>query len=84
MMLNLLDLFYPQCLVIFFNKIGKIVQIPINLNDKIKKGQLLVVMEAMKMEHSLRASADGVVKKINFKENDMIQKGKVLVEIEYN
>jgi 3-methylcrotonyl-CoA carboxylase alpha subunit len=63
---------------------GKIIQVAVSENEKVVKGQLLAIMEAMKMEHSIRAPNDGIVKKVFVKENDMLQKDKLLVEIDYN
>ena len=47
-----------------------------------KKGQELLVVEAMKMENALRAPRDGTVKAIRAKPGDMVSPGIVLVELE--
>lgn len=44
---------------------GTIVKVYVKVGDKVKKGQALFVMEAMKMEHTMKAPADGVVKAVN-------------------
>lgn len=51
---------------------GKIVDVKVKKGDKVKKDQVLMVIEAMKMEYLIRAPKKGTVKKINFKENDQI------------
>ena len=43
--------------------------------DKVKKGDVLMVIEAMKMEYLIRAPFDGKVEKVNFKEKDQIEIG---------
>jgi len=60
---------------------GKVVNIKIKEGSKVKKGDVLIVIEAMKMEYLIRAPFDGKVKKINFKENDQIEIGQNTVEL---
>ena len=43
---------------------GKILQVLVNAHDNVKAGQSLIVMEAMKMEHTIKAGFDGKVEKI--------------------
>ncbi|MGV3550649.1 acetyl/propionyl/methylcrotonyl-CoA carboxylase subunit alpha [Rhizobium sp.] len=47
--------------------------------ERVEKGRALVIMEAMKMEHTIRAPADGVIDAINAVEGAMAQAGSVLV-----
>jgi len=47
-----------------------------------KKGDKLLILEAMKMENSVCAPFDAVIKKIYIKENDIVIKNQLLVEIE--
>ena len=49
--------------------------------DTVKKGETLLVLEAMKMELPVRAPSDGVVSKISCREGDLVQPGITLVEI---
>ena len=60
---------------------GKVVSIKTKEGSKVKKGDVLIVIEAMKMEYLIRAPYDGKVKKINFKENDQIEIGQNTVEL---
>jgi len=60
---------------------GKVVNIKTKEGSKVKKGDVLIVIEAMKMEYLIRAPYDGKVKKINFKENDQIEIGQNTVEL---
>jgi biotin carboxyl carrier protein len=60
---------------------GKVVNIKTKIGDKVKKGEVLLIIEAMKMEYIIRAPYDGIVNKINFKENDQIEIGQNTLEI---
>ena len=60
---------------------GRVVNIKTKIGKKVKKGEVLLVIEAMKMEYLIRAPYDGIVKKINFKENDQIEIGENTIEI---
>jgi len=60
----------------------KISQIMVKAGDMVKKGQPLLVLEAMKMEHVMRAPVDGVVKKVLYKSGDLVGDKKRLVVFE--
>ncbi len=49
-------------------------------NDKVKKGATVVVMEAMKMEYTLKAGFDAEIETINCQEGEQVPLGKVLVK----
>jgi len=51
---------------------GKVVKVLVNEGDAVKKGDLLMILEAMKMEHKIIAPQDGIVKKIFFKEGERV------------
>ena len=57
---------------------GMIVKYVKNVGDKVKEGETVVVLEAMKMENALPAPANGTVKAINFSSGDTVKKGDVL------
>lgn len=61
---------------------GTVVNVKTKKGDKIKKGDVIMVIEAMKMEYLIRAPYDGIVKKVNFKEKDQIEIGQITVDIE--
>jgi geranyl-CoA carboxylase alpha subunit len=61
---------------------GAIVEVLVEQGAKVSKGQLLVVLEAMKMEHSLKASIDGVVRRVGVSRGDQVKNRQLLVEIE--
>ena len=58
---------------------GLIVKLFVKENQPVKKGDGLVIIEAMKMENEIRANGDGTVKKILLNEGDSVDKGAVLI-----
>lgn len=60
---------------------GSIVRVLVNVGDAVDSGTPLVVLEAMKMEHSIRASQAGTVAALYCAEGEMVSEGTVLVEI---
>jgi len=60
---------------------GKIVAINNVLGDKVKKGQVIVVLEAMKMEHSLSAQMDGEIIEMSASLNAQTKLGDLLVKL---
>ena len=60
---------------------GKITQVLCKAGDKILKGKILIVMEAMKMEYNLKSSKDGQVESVEIKSSDQVQLGQLLVKI---
>jgi len=61
---------------------GKVVKILVREKDKVKKGQGLVIVEAMKMENEIRSPSAGIVKKINFKEGNLVDTADPIIELE--
>jgi len=61
---------------------GKIFKILKPAGETVTKGETVLILEGMKMEHSIRADKDGQVKKINYKVGDLVQGGVVLAELE--
>ena len=59
-----------------------VVRILVKEGDRVKKGQGLIVVTAMKMETTLAAPKDGLVKKINTSVHAKVAPGDILVEIE--
>ncbi len=57
---------------------GRVVKIMANAGDHVKKGQALIILEAMKMEHTIVSPKDGVVDRVAFKENDLVPADAVL------
>ena len=63
---------------------GKVIKINVKKGKEVKKGDVLLVVEAMKMENSITAPKDGKVEKINVKAGEMVDGSKLLVTIEEN
>lgn len=61
---------------------GNIVNVAVTPGQTVAVGDLLVVVEAMKMEHSIRAHEDGTVAAVFCAEGDMVAEGTILVELE--
>ena len=61
---------------------GAIVDVLVSEGERVSKGQLLVVLEAMKMEHPMKAGVDGSVRRIGVSKGDQVKNRQVLVEIE--
>ncbi len=61
---------------------GKIVKIFVSAGDTVKKGDSLVVLEAMKMEQTLRASVDGAVSEVHVAQGDQVDGGQKLLTVD--
>ena len=61
---------------------GVILQIKVNVGDQVKRGQVLMVLEAMKMENNIPSDRDGKVVAINVSKGDSIHEGTDLIVIE--
>ncbi|HEY4786852.1 MAG TPA: biotin/lipoyl-containing protein [Bacteroidales bacterium] len=61
---------------------GKIVRIPVKLNQKVTAGETLIVVSAMKMESEYKVGRDATVKKILVKEGDTVKSNQPLIIIE--
>ncbi|AVO49808.1 3-methylcrotonyl-CoA carboxylase [Melaminivora suipulveris] len=60
---------------------GKVVSFAVQAGDKVSKGQPLAVMEAMKMEHTIAAPADGVVAELLYAPGDQVAEGAELLKL---
>ncbi len=60
---------------------GKVVSFGVKVGDKVAKGQPLAVMEAMKMEHTIAAPADGVVEELLYAPGDQVTEGAELLKL---
>jgi biotin carboxyl carrier protein len=59
---------------------GLVLNILVDEGNNVKKGDALVVLEAMKMENILKSPADGLVRKITVKKGTAVEKNQVLIE----
>ena len=60
---------------------GTVLQVRVSEGDAVEKGQTLVVIEAMKMEHAIKAPRDGTVKAIAFAVGARVSPGDALIEL---
>lgn len=60
---------------------GKIIAVKANVGDTVKKGDVVVVLEAMKMENEIGATEDGVIASVNVATGDMVESGALLVTL---
>lgn len=63
---------------------GRILLTNANEGDQVVKGQLLMILEAMKMEHRIVAPIDGTIKKLAVRKGDQVEKDVVLIEMNAN
>lgn len=61
---------------------GTVVDIMIVQGQKVKKGDDLMILDAMKMKNKLKCNMDGIVKSIAVNKGDKVSKGTVLLELE--
>ncbi|MDE6309815.1 MAG: biotin/lipoyl-binding protein, partial [Muribaculaceae bacterium] len=61
---------------------GRVISVSVKKGDAVKKGQILLVYEAMKMENDVTAEKDGVVKRVFVKPDEVVGTDAVLVEFE--
>ncbi|MCE9523585.1 MAG: 3-methylcrotonyl-CoA carboxylase, partial [Alphaproteobacteria bacterium] len=61
---------------------GKIVQMMTKAGDRVRRGQPLAILEAMKMEHTLAAPGDLTVKAAPFRAGDQVNEGAVVISFE--
>ena len=61
---------------------GKVIKVMAEAGAKVTKGQALLILEAMKMEHTITAPADGVVKEIHYGAGEQVLEGAELITLE--
>lgn len=62
--------------------VGKIFKIEVEVGQDVSEGDVVVVLESMKMEMPVESEDDGKVKEIKVKVDDTVQEGDVLVVLE--
>ena len=60
---------------------GKILEIKNSVGDSVSKGDVIIVLEAMKMENNVIASEDGVIASINVEKGQNVEVGTVLATL---
>jgi len=70
----------PRIIISFIP--GTVLDILIKAGQKVKKGDDLMILDAMKMQNKLKSKTDGRIKNIPVKKGDRVAKGTVLIELE--
>jgi len=63
---------------------GTILKLKVKVGDAVQKGQVVVILEAMKMENELVAPSDGRIVSIFKNENEMVNAGDVILSMDYD
>ena len=61
---------------------GKVIDLKVKKGSKVKSGETLVILEAMKMEHSIKATEDGVISELFIASNDQVENGALLMVLD--
>ena len=61
---------------------GKVVEVKIKKGSSVKKGDTLVILEAMKMEHKVSAPANGKISKVLISQGDQVENGQTLIVLD--
>lgn len=59
---------------------GMILEIKVKPGDVVKKGDIVLILEAMKMENSIKATGDGIVRNVKVEIKDSVEKNQVLIQ----
>ena len=58
---------------------GVVIEIPVKVGDEVKAGQVVVILEAMKMKTNVASSRDGKIASVNISPNDSVETGQVML-----
>jgi biotin carboxyl carrier protein len=58
---------------------GVVIEIPVKVGDSVKAGQVVVILEAMKMKTNVSSDRDGKIAAINISANDSVEAGQVML-----
>jgi len=61
---------------------GKVIELRVRAGQSVRAGETLLVLEAMKMEHPMRAPGDGTVVEVRVALGDQVQNGALLLVVE--
>ena len=61
---------------------GSVVRVLVQPGQQVEAGTPLMVLEAMKMEHNIKADQPGTVTQIHYTEGDMVNEGSLLLELQ--
>ena len=61
---------------------GLVIKIEKNIGDTIKKGESVLILEAMKMENMIKSPTDAIIKNITVNQGQAVEKNQILIELE--
>jgi glutaconyl-CoA/methylmalonyl-CoA decarboxylase subunit gamma len=61
---------------------GSVIQVNVKVGERVALNQVLIVMEAMKMETNIAAPSEGVIKAVRVSQGDSVRQGQTLIEFE--
>ena len=61
---------------------GLVVSVPVSEGQRVSRGDVLVILESMKMQNELKASHDSLVKRVNVKVDDSVEQKQIMVILE--
>ena len=61
---------------------GKVLSVVVSEGDEVKKGDAIIILEAMKMENVLKAEGDYTIKKVLVNTQESVEKNQILIELE--
>ena len=61
---------------------GNILSVNVNVGDTVKRGQVLLILEAMKMENEIMAPCDGTIASVNTSKGSAVESGALLCVIQ--
>lgn len=61
---------------------GKVLSVVVNVGDEVKKGDAILILEAMKMENVLKAEGDCIIKNVLVNTQESVEKNQVLIELD--
>ena len=61
---------------------GKVIDLRVGVGDRVRAGDILIVLEAMKMEHPMRAPEDGVVTEVRVEQGEQVEAGTLLLVVD--
>ncbi len=61
---------------------GRVTQVLVGIGDIVRRGEPLMIIEAMKMEHTVAAPADGTVEAVRYAVGDLVEEGAELISLD--
>jgi biotin carboxyl carrier protein len=62
---------------------GKIISIDVEVGDTVEEGDIICILESMKMENPITSTVDGTVAEISVKEDQVVKPGDIIAVIDY-